>query len=103
VASPRGESARHEPPLPQELRSAPRRADVASATPDGEVVAGAVAALARELRLAVVATGVDAADARAVAERLGVDAVQGLAYGPPLPAEDLPALADEPVAQLVLS
>ena len=78
-------------------------ADVASATPDGEVVAGAVAALARKLRLAVVATSVDATEARALAERLGVDAVQGLAYAPPLPAEDLPALTDEPVAQLVLS
>ncbi len=77
-------------------------ADAVAAGPDGELIARAVAALARELGLGVVASGVDAGAARALAERIGADAAQGLACAPPLPAEDLPALTAAPVAHLDL-
>ena len=56
-------------------------------------IVASTAALGRSLGLRVVAEGVESAAAAAVLAAIGCDLAQGFHYSPPVPAEQIPALA----------
>ncbi|MGH8587854.1 MAG: putative bifunctional diguanylate cyclase/phosphodiesterase [Gammaproteobacteria bacterium] len=60
--------------------------------PDDVAIVQAIVAMAHQLRLRVVAEGVETPEQRAFLEDCGCDEIQGYLLGPPLPAEDFSAL-----------
>ncbi|MEF8698831.1 MAG: EAL domain-containing protein [Candidatus Accumulibacter sp. UW20] len=63
--------------------------DIATDTSDAHIAA-AIIAMARSLKLSVIATGVDSAAQFALLEQHGCDYYQGPLFGRPLPAEQFP-------------
>ncbi len=62
------------------------------ADPDDVAIVQAIVAMARQLRLGVVAEGVETEEQREFLRGCGCDAIQGYIVGPPVPAEQFPAL-----------
>jgi diguanylate cyclase (GGDEF)-like protein/PAS domain S-box-containing protein len=60
-----------------------------------EAIAGAIIAMARSLKMQVVAEGVEVADQVAFLRRRGCDELQGFYYSPPLPAADIRELLQQ--------
>jgi EAL domain-containing protein (putative c-di-GMP-specific phosphodiesterase class I) len=60
--------------------------------PDDVAIVHAIVATARQLRLCVVAEGVETPEQRAFLKDCGCDEIQGHLLGPPLPAEDFSAV-----------
>lgn len=67
-------------------------------TPQSQALVSMIIALARQLRLKVVAEGVETPAQQALLGRLGCDFVQGYLHSPPLPSHGFEALALSPKA-----
>ncbi|WNV74208.1 EAL domain-containing protein [Geodermatophilus sp. DSM 44513] len=63
-------------------------------TPDSAALTAAVVALARSLRLATVAEGIETAEQAVALRALGCDTAQGFHFARPMPAPELTALLD---------